>query len=89
MLGFIKQKMLNKKVLNLCLVVGIMFFSAISMSHILYKEGAVNKIISIAFDKYIEERNQYPCELKREFIVTPDKEEKLDFNLDEAVGQYI
>lgn len=65
MFRFVRQKIKNKKWLNLCLLVGISLLVAMFSCHPMFEKGAGNQILQTAFADYIEEKNQFPAIIGR------------------------
>lgn len=65
MLRFVRQKIKNKKWLNLCLLVGISLLAAIFSCHPMFEKGAGNQILQTALADYVEETNEFPTIIGR------------------------
>lgn len=63
MLSFVVRKIRNKKWLNLCLLTGIILFTAVFVCHPMFEKGAGNKILQQLFSNYANEQNRYPAVL--------------------------
>lgn len=65
MLRFVRQKIKNKKGLNLCLLVGISLLTAIFSCHPMFEKGAGDQILQTAFVDYAEEKDEFPAVIGR------------------------
>lgn len=65
MFQFVRQKIKNKKCLNLCLLAGISLLVAIFTCHPMFEQGAGNQILQTAFADYVEEKNEFPAAIER------------------------
>lgn len=65
MLRFVRQKIKNKKWLNLCLLIGISLLVAIFSCHPMFEKGAGNQILQTAFTDYVQEQNKFPATIGR------------------------
>jgi putative ABC transport system permease protein len=65
MLRFIKHKLLNKKWLNFCLLVGVALLAAVFSCHTMFKDGSLNKLLQKDFTDYAEENGKYPAVISR------------------------
>lgn len=63
MFSYVIRKMRNKKWLNLCLLAGIILFTAVFACHPMFEKGAENKILQQLFTSYAEEQERYPAVL--------------------------
>ena len=61
MLHFIAQKLLNKKWLILCIVIGNILLVAIASCNPMYTKAALQKMLTTKMDNYLTENNQYPA----------------------------
>lgn len=66
MLNFLQHKLLNKKWLNACLLLGIVLLIAVMSCTPMFKNGALDMMLSTKFGDKIEETNNYSCVLGRE-----------------------
>ncbi len=66
MLQFVRQKIKNKKWLNLCLLAGISLLVAVFTCHPMFERGARNQILQTAFEDYAKETNEFPAIIRRE-----------------------
>ena len=69
MLNFLQHKLLNKKWLNACLLLGIVLLIAVMSCTPMFKNGALDMMLSTKFGDKIEETNNYSCVLGRENLV--------------------
>ncbi len=60
MFRFIKQKLVHKKWMVVCLLIGNILLSAIASSNPMYREAALEKTLKSKYSAYIEENNKYP-----------------------------
>lgn len=65
MLRFIKQKIVNKMWLTVCLVLGMSFLVAAFSCQPMFKAGSLDKMLDRIFTNYIDEENEYPTVLSR------------------------
>ena len=63
MFSYVIRKMRNKRWLNLCLLAGIILFTAVFACHPMFEKGAENKILQQLFTDYAEEQERYPAVL--------------------------
>lgn len=63
MLAYVLRKIINKKWLNLCLLTGIVFFTAVVVCHPMLEKGSQNKILQQLFSQYAQEKNSSPSVL--------------------------
>lgn len=64
MFEFVKQKMLNKKWIMLCLITGNIFLVAVAGCNPMYTDAIQQKVLKSAMSNYIIEKNQYPGEIR-------------------------
>lgn len=60
MIRFIKQKLVHKKWMVVCLLIGNILLAAIASSNPMYQNAALQKTLRSKFSKYVEENNAYP-----------------------------
>lgn len=60
MIRFIKQKLIHKKWMVVCLLIGNILLAAIASSNPMYRDAALEKTLKSKYSKYIEETNKYP-----------------------------
>ncbi len=60
MLRFISQKLLNKRWLILCIVIGNILLVGIASCNPMYTKAALQKMLTTSLNQYYEESNQYP-----------------------------
>lgn len=65
MLQFIRNKIKNKKLLNLSLLVGVILLAGLLCVYPMFREGSLNKLLRTMFEDYIEEQEQYPAVISR------------------------
>lgn len=60
MIRFIKQKLIHKKWMVVCLLIGNILLAAISSSNPMYRDAALEKTLKSKYSDYIEKNNTYP-----------------------------
>lgn len=60
MIRFIKQKLMHKKWMVVCLLIGNILLAAIASSNPMYQDAALEKTLKSKYSNYIEETNAYP-----------------------------
>ncbi len=60
MIRFIKQKLIHKKWMVVCLLIGNILLAAIASSNPMYQDAALEKTLKSKFSQYIEETNTSP-----------------------------
>ena len=65
MFKFLRVKLLNKKWLNACLLLGIVLLVASVCCNPMFKHGSLDMMLSEKFDEYIEENNEYSAVIGR------------------------
>lgn len=70
MLQFIKNKIKNKKLLNLSLLTGVILLAGLLCVYPMFREGSLNKLLMTMFCDYIEENEQYPAVITRNGLLT-------------------
>lgn len=65
MFKFLSHKLLNKKWLNACLLLGIILLVAVASCNPMFKNGALDMLMSSKFDESMEENNKFPCVIGR------------------------
>lgn len=73
MFKFLRLKLLNKKWLNACLLLGIVLLVASLSCNPMFKDGSLDMMLSEKFDSYIEENNEYSAVIGR--LGSCDREE--------------
>lgn len=88
MIRFIKQKLIHKKWMVVCLLIGNILLAAIASSNPLYRDAALEKTLKSKYSAYIEENNAYPGVLTFEASMNAGKghEESFKDMQDTAVG---
>ena len=66
MFKFLSHKLLNKKWLNACLLLGIVLLVAVASCNPMFKNGALDMLMSSKFDASMVEQNKYPSTIGRE-----------------------
>lgn len=66
MLKFLKVKLLNKKWLNACLLLGVILLVATISCNPMFKHGSLDMMLSEKFDSYIEDNNKYSAVIGRD-----------------------
>lgn len=64
MFEFVKQKMLNKKWIMLCLIIGNIFLVAVASCNPMYTDAIQQKALKSSMSNYIIETNEYPGEIR-------------------------
>lgn len=67
MLKFVWQKLLHKKWLNMCSLMGMVLLISVVAGNTLYQGAALNKLLQSRFDDYIGEKNAYPARISAEY----------------------
>lgn len=65
MLQFVWNKIKNKKWLNLCLLVGISFLTALFACHPMFEKGAANQVLQMSFQNFAKEQEEFPAIMSR------------------------
>lgn len=65
MLKLIRQKIINKMWLTVCLVLGMSFLVAAFSCQPMFKAGSLDKMLERIFTNYIDEENEYPTVISR------------------------
>lgn len=65
MFKFLGHKLLNKKWLNACLLLGIVLLVAVASCNPMFKNGALDMMLSSKFDEAIEADNEFSCMIGR------------------------
>lgn len=60
MLEFVTQKMLNKRWMIICLIIGNILLTAVSTCNPMYTDAIQKKALTMAMNNYILEKNSYP-----------------------------
>ena len=88
MIRFIKQKLVHKKWMVVCLLVGNILLSAIACSNPMYRNAALEKTLKSGFSSYIEENNAYPGVLSFYAAMNPGKGNEQEYKkMQDAVSQ--
>ncbi|MCR5796378.1 MAG: hypothetical protein K6G63_00455, partial [Eubacterium sp.] len=66
MIRFIKQKLIHKKWMVICLLIGNILLAAIASSNPMYKNAALEKTLNSKFEKAMEETKEVPGVLSME-----------------------
>ena len=66
MFKFLSHKLLNKKWLNACLLLGIILLVAVASCNPMFKNGALDMLMSSKFDAAMTEQNKYPATMGRD-----------------------
>lgn len=78
MLQFIKNKITNKKLLNLSLLVGVILLAGLLSVYPMFREGSLNKLLRTMFEDYIEESEQYPAVISRNGLLNEEEYKGVD-----------
>lgn len=62
------EKIKNKRIMTLCLVLGLTLLTATISSQPMYKAGALNRLLINEFDEAVESTNEYPTVIARDEI---------------------
>lgn len=65
MFRFVWHKIINKKWLNLCLLVGISLLIALFVCHPMFENGAESQVLETEFLNYAQEREEFPAIIGR------------------------
>ena len=65
MFKFLSHKLLNKKWLNACLLLGIILLVAVVSCNPMFKNGALDMLMSSKFDASMTDQNRYPATMGR------------------------
>ncbi len=79
MIRFIKQKLLHKKWMVVCLLIGNILLAAIASSNPMYRDAALEKTLKSKFSKYIEENNASPGILTFESSMNAGRGQEKEF----------
>lgn len=79
MIRFIKQKLVHKKWMVVCLLIGNILLAAIASSNPMYQNAALQKTLRSKFSKYIEENNAYPGVLSFHSAMNVGKGQEQEF----------
>lgn len=66
MLQFVRQKIKNKKWLNLCLLAGFSLLVAVFTCHPMFERGSGNQLLQTAFEDHAAEKKEFPAAIGRE-----------------------
>ncbi len=80
MLHFITQKLLNKKWLILCILIGNILLVAIASCNPMYTKAALQKMLTTKMDNYLSENNKYPGTIYIEAKLSETRLEKKKSN---------
>lgn len=93
MLRLMLQKLIHKKWMILCLLIGNILLIAIAVSHPMYKKASLDRMLRDEFTQYIEENNSYPGIIsiegmirKKEGIDSYNKAKNVADNIDHTLG---
>lgn len=86
MLHFIKNKIKNKKLLNLSLLSGVILLAAFLCIYPMFREGSLNKLLQTLFENHVETENEFPAVLTREGIVEDPENAHLEAIISEMEG---
>lgn len=79
MIRFIKQKLMHKKWMVVCLLIGNILLSAIASSNPMYRDAALEKTLKSKYSAYIEKNNAYPGVITFEASMDAGKGQEADF----------
>ena len=72
MFKFLRNKLLNKKWLNACLLLGIVLLVAVASCNPMFKNGAMDMTLASKFDSAIEDNNTYSAVVGRQGSCSTD-----------------
>lgn len=87
MIRFIKQKLMHKKWMVICLLIGNILLAAIASSNPMYKNAALEKTLKSKFSNYIEQNNKYPGVVSFEASMNAGKNHEQEFAELEKIAQ--
>lgn len=64
MFSLMIQKLLHKKWMVLCILIGNILLIAVAVSHPMYRSSSFQRMLTDEFDKYLEETGKWPTEFK-------------------------
>lgn len=79
MIRFIKEKLIHKKWMVVCLLIGNILLSAIASSNPMYQDAALEKTLKSKFSNYIETNNAYPGVVSFHAAMNVGKGQEKDF----------
>lgn len=79
MFRFIKQKLMHKKWMVICLLIGDILLAAIASSNPMYREAALEKTLKSKYSNYIEQTNKYPGTVLFEAAMNAGKGQEQEF----------
>lgn len=68
MTRLILEKLKNKRIMTLCLMLGIALLVAAIACQPMYKTGSLNRVLQTQFEEYISSNNMYPVVITRDEI---------------------
>lgn len=72
MLQLIKNKIKNKKLLNLSLLTGVILLAGLLCVYPIFREGSLNRLLMTMFTDAIEEKEQYPAVIMRNGLLAEE-----------------
>ena len=88
MFTFIKQKLLYKKWLNVCLLVGIILLLSIAVCLPMYQDMSKNQTFQVVMKQYIQRHQKYPSKLSLSGGFTIQKNDNVLESIKEKVKGY-
>lgn len=79
MMRFIKQKLIHKKWMVVCLLIGNILLAAIASSNPMYQEAALEKTLKSKYSKFIEETNTSPGVLEFRASMSEGKGQEAEY----------
>lgn len=79
MIRFIKQKLIHKKWMVVCLLIGNILLAAIASSNPMYQEAALEKTLKSKYSKFIEETNTSPGVLEFRASMSEGKGQEAEY----------
>lgn len=78
MFRLLMQKLLHKKWMVVCLLIGNILLISIAVCHPMYKRAELNRLLSDEFDVYTEQNSEYPGILAYSLTRKSDNTDKFD-----------
>lgn len=79
MIRFIKQKLIHKKWMVVCLLIGNILLAAIASSNPMYQDAALEKTLKSKYSKFIEETNTSPGVLEFRASMSEGKGQEAEY----------
>ncbi|MHB8128501.1 MAG: hypothetical protein ACYDEX_05850, partial [Mobilitalea sp.] len=78
MLKFVTQKLLHKKWIILCLLIGNILLISIACLNPMYMKASLQKMLTSNLNSYLEEKNEYPLEISFSVAVSKQYSQVID-----------